>query len=79
MFNFILTIFRVIFLFFSARNIDIVIANAILQKENEILKRKRKDRLKFRFFDRLFYSVMCKLSVNAGLIFPSLSGLNLPI
>jgi hypothetical protein len=58
MFNFILTIFRVIFLLFSARNIDIVIANAILQKENEILKRKRKDRLKFRFFDRLFYAVI---------------------
>jgi len=36
-----------------------------LKKENEILKRKRKDRLKFRFFDRLFYAVICKLSDKA--------------
>ena len=65
MFNFIVTIFRVIFLLFSARNEDIVITNVILKKENEILKRKRKDRLKFRFFDRLFYAVICKLSEKA--------------
>ena len=59
MFNFILTIFRIMFLLFSARNMDIVLANAIMKKENEILKRKIKDRLKFKFFDRLFYAVMC--------------------
>ena len=62
MFNFILTIFRIMFLLFSARNMDIVLANAIMKKENEILKRKRKDRLNSKFFDRLFYAVMCKLS-----------------
>ena len=42
MFNFIVTIFRIIFLLFSAREMDIVIKNAILKKENEILKRKKK-------------------------------------
>jgi hypothetical protein len=56
---------RAVFLLFSARKIEVVVENAILQKENEILKRKKKDRLKFRFFDRLFYSVMCKLSERA--------------
>jgi len=65
MFNFIVTILRVIFLLFSARNIDIVITNALLKKENEILKRKRKHKLKFRFFDRLFYAVICRLSEKA--------------
>jgi len=65
MFNFIVTIFRAIFLLFSARHMDIVIKNAILKKENEILKRKKKERIKFKFFDRLFYAVMCKLSEKA--------------
>ncbi len=44
---------------------DIIVENAILKKENEILKRKKKDRIKFRFFDRLFYAVMCKLCEKA--------------
>ena len=42
MFNFIFAIFRVILLPFSERLMDIVIGNAILKKENEILKRKRR-------------------------------------
>ena len=62
MFNFIVTIFRVVFLLFSARQMDIVLKNALLKKENEILKRKNKERIKFRLFDRLFYAVLCQLS-----------------
>ena len=65
MFNLILLIMRSIFFLFSSRQLDILIENAILKKENEILKRKKNDRLKFRFFDRLFYSVICKLSKKA--------------
>jgi len=65
MFNFIVAIFRAVFLLFSARQMDIVIKNVILIKENEILKRKKKERIKFRFCDRLFYAVMCKLSEKA--------------
>jgi len=42
MFNFIVTIFRVVFLLFSSRHMDIVIKNSILKKENEILKRKKR-------------------------------------
>ena len=64
MFNFILTILRVIFSLFSTKHMDIVIANAILKKENEILKRKKKKKLKFRFSDRLFYALICKLFEN---------------
>ena len=50
--------------FFSETNKQPV-ENAILKKENEILKWKKKDRIKFRFFDRLFYAVICKLSEKA--------------
>ncbi len=42
-----------------------IIENSILKKENEILKRKKKGRIKFSFFDRLFYSVVCKISEKA--------------
>ena len=62
MFNFILAILRVIFLFLSPKRMDIVMSNAILKKENDILKRQRRERLKFRFFDKLFYALICKLS-----------------
>ena len=62
MFKFVLAILRIIILLFSAKRMNIVIANAILKKENEILKRKRTDRIKFRFFDRLFYALICKMS-----------------
>jgi hypothetical protein len=39
MFYVILLIVRAVFLLFSASKIEIVVENAILQKENEILKR----------------------------------------
>lgn len=58
-FNFILLIMKINFFFVSSRQ-DIIVENAILKKENEILKRKKRGRIKFRFFDRLFYTVICK-------------------
>jgi hypothetical protein len=42
MFNFILAILRVIFLVFSPKRMDIVMSNAILKKENEILTQLQK-------------------------------------
>ena len=65
LFKFILIIIRAVFLLYPTRQMEMVVENAILKKENEILKRKKKDRIKFRFFDRLFYVVMCKLSEKA--------------
>jgi len=65
MFNFILLIMRWIFFLFPSKQLDILVENAILKKENEILKRKKKSRLKFMFFDRLFCAVICKLSEKA--------------
>ena len=59
MFNFILLMMRAVFLLLSVKQINIAVENAILKKENEILKRKKKDRIKFKFFDRLFYAVIC--------------------
>ncbi|MBC8185883.1 transposase [candidate division KSB1 bacterium] len=65
MFKLILTIVRFFFLLISSKNRNIVIENAILKKENEILKRRKKQKLKFKFFDRLFYAVIFKLSTKA--------------
>ena len=58
MFNFILLIMKAVFFLFSTAHMDMIIENSILKKENEILKRKKKGRIKFVFFDRLFYAVM---------------------
>ncbi len=65
LFDFILLIMRAVFFLISSGQKDIIVENTILKKENEILKRKKKDRIKFKFFDRLFYAVMCKLSEKA--------------
>ena len=65
MFNFILLIIRGVFFLFPSKQLDMIVENAILKKENDILKRKKKIRIKFRFFDRLFYAVICKLSERA--------------
>jgi len=62
MFNFILLIMRTVFFLIASRQKDMIVENAVLKKENDILKRKKKGRIRFRFFDRLFYSVICKLS-----------------
>ena len=66
MFNFISAILRVIFIPFSTKRIDLVIANAILKKENEILKRKRRERLKLGFFDKLFYACIGSELIQSG-------------
>lgn len=65
MFNFILLIMRAILLLYPAWQMDMVVENAILKKENEILKRKKKKRIKFNFSDRLFYTIICKLLEKA--------------
>ena len=41
-----------------------IMSNRNILPENEILKRKRRERIKFRFFDKLFYALICKLSEN---------------
>ena len=60
MFNFILLIIQAVFFLIPTAQMDIIVENLILKKENEILKRKKKGRIKFRLLDRLFYSVICK-------------------
>ena len=65
MFNLILLIIRVVFFLIPTKQMDMIIENSILKKEDEILKRKKKGRIKFRFLDRLFYSVICKMSEKA--------------
>ena len=65
MLDIILLIMQAVFFLFPSRQLNILVENAILKKENEILKRKKKGRIKFRFYDRLFYSIICKLSKAA--------------
>ncbi len=62
MFNFIFIIIRFVFSLISKKNKDIIVENMVLKKENQILKRKKRERIKFRFFDRIFYTVFNKLS-----------------
>jgi hypothetical protein len=56
MFKIFLTIVRFLFIFVSSKNKNIIIENATFKKENEILKRQEHKKLKFKFFDRLFYA-----------------------
>ena len=65
MFKIFLTIIRIFFLFVSSKNRNVIIENAILKKENEILKRRKKQKFRFKFFDRLFYAGIFKLSTKA--------------
>ncbi len=62
MFDFLLMIIRIIFIFIPKNKKDIIIENIILKKENEILKRKKKERIKFKFSDRVFYTLYNKFS-----------------
>ncbi len=50
MFDFLLMIIRIVFVFIPKNKKDIIIENIILKKENEILKRKKKERMKFKLF-----------------------------
>ena len=56
MFKIFLTIIRFFFLLVSSNTRNNFIENAILKKENEILKRKQKKKLKLKLFDRLLYA-----------------------
>ncbi len=68
MFNFIYWIINLIInLFFNGIQ-DLVIKNMILRKENEILKRKMTKRIRFKFIDKLFYSVFYNFPVKLGII-----------
>ena len=62
MFTFIFHLIRVLFTLFFPDNRNIIFQNIILWKENEILKRKLKKRIRFNFFDKLFYALFNKLS-----------------
>ena len=62
MFNFIFHLFRIFFSLFFSDNKNIIIQNIVLWKENEILKRKLKKRVRFKFFDKVFYALFIKLS-----------------
>lgn len=66
MFNFLLMIIRIVFIFIPKHKKDIIIENIILKKENEILKRKNKKRIKFKFSDRVFYAIYNKFSKIAA-------------
>ncbi|OVE78911.1 hypothetical protein BVY01_04075 [bacterium I07] len=57
--------FKSTFSLCAGKTRDILIENVILKKENRILKRKNKQRIKFRFSDRLFYAAICRLSEKA--------------
>ena len=61
MFHFILLLIKLFFSLFCGSR-GIIIQNIVLHKENEILKRKLKRRIRFKFIDKLFYSVFSKLS-----------------
>ncbi len=61
MFHFIFLLIKSIFSLFGNGK-RIIIQNIILHKENEILKRRLKGRIRFKFIDKLFYSVFNKLS-----------------
>ena len=62
MFNFIFHLIRIFFSLFFPNNRNIIIQNIILSKENEILKRKLKKRIRFKFIDKLFYALINRVS-----------------
>ncbi len=64
MFNFVFHLIRIFFSLFFPNNSNIIIQNIILWKENEILKRKQKKRIGFKFFDKFFYALIHRLSNN---------------
>ncbi len=46
----------------SGKNKNILLKIMILKKENEILKRKNRKRIKFRFIDKLFFAILNNIS-----------------
>ena len=64
MFYFLLLLIKLFLSLFHGSR-EIIIQNIILSKENEILKRRLKKRIRFKFVDKLFYSIFNKLSDKA--------------
>ena len=62
MFNFIIMIIKIVLSLISKKKKDIIIENMVLKKENQILKRKKKERIKFKFSDKIYYAAFNKLS-----------------
>ena len=62
MFYLILFLVRILFILISGKKKNIILEIMILKKENEILKRKNKKRIKFRFVDKLFYTILNNIS-----------------
>ena len=62
MFHFIISILKVIFMFFTKDIQHIMTEYAIVKKENLILNRQTKGKIKFNQSDRIFYSLAYKLS-----------------
>ena len=61
MFHFLLSILKVVLMFFSKDIQYIMTEYALIKKENLILKRQSKDKKKFIQSDRNFYSLACKV------------------
>ncbi len=62
MFHFFVCILKVIFMFFIKDIQHIMTEYALMKKENLILKRQSKNKIKFKQSDRIFYSLACKVS-----------------
>ncbi len=62
MFHFLVSILKVILMFFKKDIQHIMIEYALIKKENLILKRQFENKIKFKQFDRTFYSLPCKVS-----------------
>ena len=62
MFSFIFHLIKIFFSLVFPNNRNIIIQNIILWKENEILKRKLKKRIRLKFIDKLFYALINRLS-----------------
>ena len=62
MFHFIVLLIKAVFLLFPGKRKDVIIENLVLRKELEIIKRKNKKRIKFKFIDKLFYTILNNIS-----------------
>ncbi len=69
MLKIIIFLFRLFISLFNRNIIEVIEMYAIVRKENEILKRQLKARVRFNWSDRLFYSTFIKLcNKSKGLI-----------
>jgi hypothetical protein len=61
MFKLIVLLIKLVFYSSAKLSNDLILENMLLRKENEILKRQIKKRIKFKFFDRIFYAMLYTL------------------